>query len=196
MTKQHRNFTFHLDAKKKYEITSQGFFKADAYFTRSGIFDYTFIENGKEIVVRELRPDDEVFHPDSMKSLQMVPISNNHPMEHISVDNFQQYQIGMTGENITQIDNFLSGKVIITDKKVIGDILMNIEQKKPIELSCGYDCNIEFKPGKHKEGDYDAIQKDIIYNHVALLLDCKGRAGKEVKLRVDSKKINTIIFKG
>jgi hypothetical protein len=52
------------------------------------------------------------------------------------------------------------------------------------ELSLGYECDIEDAPGVTVTGErYDCIQKNIRYNHLAIVK--KGRAGN-ARLRLDS----------
>ena len=50
------------------------------------------------------------------------------------------------------------------------------------EISCGYDCELEMKPGTSPEGEkYDAIQRNIVINHIGLGPAGWGRAGSEVQ---------------
>jgi hypothetical protein len=64
------------------------------------------------------------------------------------------------------------------------DAIRAVEQGKR-ELSCGYECELEEKPGVTADGQrYDAIQRNIRGNHVALVT--KGRAGPDVRLRMDA----------
>lgn len=187
--RQQRNYTVRIDSQAKYEITSQGFLVADAYFTRSGVFDYP------EYDMREYRPEDEVFKPESMNSLKLNPVTVEHPTQPVNVENNSLYQVGITGEDIIKDENYVAGKIIITDKDTIDWCIDCWRKKKDIQLSCGYDCILDFTPGvHHSEGTYDAIQRDIKYNHVALL-NGNGRAGPDAKLRMDQKGLKTIIIK-
>ena len=57
------------------------------------------------------------------------------------------------------------------------------------ELSCGYTCDLDETPGQWADSlgtvhEYDAIQRNIAYNHLALV--DKGRAGNQARLRVDA----------
>jgi hypothetical protein len=55
------------------------------------------------------------------------------------------------------------------------------------ELSCGYSLNLDETPGTTPEGEhYDAIQRNIVYNHVALVP--QGRAGI-ARLNMDGSQI-------
>jgi hypothetical protein len=48
-------------------------------------------------------------------------------------------------------------------------------KKGTMQLSVGYDANIEWKDGKTAKGEhYDAIQHDIRVNHIALVSSARG----------------------
>jgi hypothetical protein len=68
--------------------------------------------------------------------------------------------------------------VLITDERAIEDA----EQGKT-ELSCGYSCDLDMTPGVMDGQHYDAVQKNIRGNHVALVT--RGRAGAEAALHLD-----------
>lgn len=52
------------------------------------------------------------------------------------------------------------------------------------EVSCGYAADTEMISGKYNGEDYDAIQRNIRYNHLAVVP--RGRAGPEVRIRLDA----------
>lgn len=185
-----RHTTFRLDGSKadKYQITSQGFLLSDAYVTRSGVFDYVD-EAGK--VVREYRSPEEVFSQASMDSLKMVPLTLLHPKEAVTVENVKKYQIGSAGELVFRDNDLLGVRVQIIDKDAIKTILERHRHGKAVELSCGYDAEVIPMPGEHPtEGHYDAVQKNIRYNHISIV--DMGRAGANVKLKLDKKEENTV----
>ena len=164
----------------RYEITSQGFLVAEATLTRTGVFDY--YEGGEK--VRELRPEEEVFSPESLDSLKFVPLTFEHPTELVDIDNVDKYDIGSVGEIIERDGDFVKAKVIVKNKAVVDFILDRHKAGKNIELSCGYTSDIKDEAGTHpKDGDYTKKQTNIRYNHLSIVE--KGRAGKEVKFKLD-----------
>lgn len=171
--------------KDGFKITSHGFMYADAFVTRAGIFEYYMIdENGNSVIIKELRPENEVFAPESMDSLKLIPLTWQHPSVMITTENVKQYQTGTTGENINKEDEYVACKLMITDQNLISEILRKAENGENVELSCGYDCDIEVIKGiDEKYGEYDAIQHNIRYNHVSIV--DYGRAGREVKIKFD-----------
>jgi hypothetical protein len=162
----------------KYEITPQGFLKVPVYAARTGIQKYMDKDGS---VLREYRPPDEVFSEVSMKSMANAPITNNHPKEMVTPDNAKNLMVGYLDGTIQIIDNkFLKGYAIITDAQTINEV-----KEGKVEVSMGYDVSLDFVSGEYEGEKYDAIQRNIIYNHIAIV--DKGRAGKEVRLRLDSK---------
>lgn len=163
----------------KAERTPQGGIRAPARFTRVGIFEYQ-TESGE--TRRELRPPDEVFNPESMETLRDAPITNLHVSE-ITTENFSRYVKGHVGSAIKQDDIYLAGDAVIQD----AEIIRMVERGERKEFSLGYDCVLDETPGEWEGERYDAIQRNIKYNHAALGPEGWGRAGKDVALRLDSR---------
>jgi hypothetical protein len=91
-------------------------------------------------------------------------------------------QKGTAGESIYVDSYAVSVPIKITDSELIGDI-----KKGKKSLSCGYSVKLEYASGNWLGVPYDAIQRDIRYNHIAVVDE--GRAGDLVKmvLKNDSK---------
>lgn len=157
--------------------TPQGFLKIPATLTRTGVFKYKRKDGS---VVRELRRPEEVFKPESIATLKGVPITNDHPTDLVTPENAKALSVGFTSEEIQIIDEkLLQTMATIMDAKTIADI-----EGGKNEISCGYVADVEETPGVWNGEEYDCEQKNIIYNHVAIV-DI-GRAGPEVRLRLDS----------
>ncbi|MEW5804282.1 MAG: DUF2213 domain-containing protein [bacterium] len=179
-----RNIQVHLDMAKqdKYSITPEGFLVCNAYVTRSGIFDY-YDADGK--LIREYRPPEEVFHPESMNSLRLVPVTFNHPDVMITVNNVRDFQVGTTGENIDREEDFVRCTIKILNQSVIHYVMTRHNNGQAIELSCGYDCDTVPIVGEYRGEKYDSVQMNIRYNHVSIV--DRGRAGRDVRLKLDHK---------
>ncbi len=180
-----REISIKLDAIKndRYRITAEGFLTCPANVTRAGVFDYVEDDGN---TIRELRAPEEVFAAASLATLRMIPITFQHPEEkRVTVDNNRRLNVGITGENITHDDQFVQCTVKIMDKAVVAYVLDRHRQGKDVELSCGYDAEVLPIAGEHPaEGHYDAVQKNIRYNHLSIVP--KGRAGENVKLKLDA----------
>lgn len=179
---------FDIARMDKLNVTPEGFLETSVRAARTGILVYND-ENGKEF--RELCLPEELFKKESTDSMKLKPVTNNHPFELLNSENTKEHQIGYTGEDMQRDGKFLKiGKVVITDKDAIADI----ENGKQ-EVSCGYILTLDMNEGYWDETNekinhdgrgekFDAIQRDRMYNHLALVN--KGRAGTDVRLRLDS----------
>lgn len=163
-------------------ITPQGYLRAPALATRIGVFKYLQADGS---VIRELRHPDHVFEADSMATLSNVPLTNNHPKEMIvTPKNAKALSVGFTGEAVTKEDDkFLKTMVTVTDQDAIDDVKSGKQ-----ELSCGYVCEHDEAPGQWEGQDYDVIQKNIRYNHLAIV--DRGRAGPQVRMRLDGEQVD------
>jgi hypothetical protein len=171
---------FHLD-KKNIKRTDAGFLRIPIRATRTGVFTYY---NGDGTIRREVRLPEEVFHPDSMPTMAGIPLTIRHPEELVTVDNVEEHTIGLTGDQIEKAEGkFLDIMGTITKKGAIEDLQKKVDAGITQEVSCGYLCELEFKPGVYNGERYDAIQRNIRYNHLALV--DRGRAGKDVKIKLD-----------
>ena len=62
------------------------------------------------------------------------------------------------------------------------------------ELSLGYNLRLEETPGVWEGQPYDAIQRDIVINHLALV--GQARAGEQARLNIDARDSNTTLKGG
>lgn len=164
-----------LDELKLTE-TPEGFLEGYAIATRTGVFSYRRADGS---IQRELRTEEEVFNQDAIDSFKMKPITNNHPDDMVNIDNASDLSVGMTGQEIKRIDNYLAPFIKITDKKAVQDA-----KSGKRGLSFGYKVNLVKKDGVFKGEKYDYVQTNIRGNHLALVYE--GRAGEKAKLRLDS----------
>lgn len=165
--------------QNKYRIDEEtGFMYVDAFLTRSGVFNY-FDDDGN--LIREYRPPEEVFSKESLDSLKLKPITDQHPKEMVSVDNIKELQVGMIGNDIKKEGLHVKGEIVLTDKDTIETVINRKKYGLTTELSCGYSCELEKKDGIHiSEGDYQYIQHNIKYNHCSIV--DSGRAGETVRI--------------
>ena len=162
--------------------TPQGFLKVSANVSRTGVFKYYNYDGS---VRRELRLPEEVFNEKALSTLSSAPITYGHPSEDgsnvlVSPKNAKKFSVGMLGEQIHTDDKFIAASLIITDAEVIDAV----EKGHRREVSLGYTCDLEMSSGSWNGESYDAIQRNIVYNHAAIV--SKGRAGSEVSIRMDS----------
>lgn len=159
------------------ERDGNGFLVAPACFTRVGVFYYV---NDDGSVRAELRKAEEVFSPEAFESMKMLPVTNLHPPEMLNPDNTKQYLVGMSSEQVQRDGDIAKGYIKITDGAAIADV----ESGERQEMSCGYVADLDYTPGVWEGIRYDAIQRNIRYNHIAIVP--KGRAGSQCRIKTDS----------
>lgn len=64
-----------------------------------------------------------------------------------------------------------------------------IEDDRKRELSCGYRYRADMTPGQTADLSYDGVMRDIVGNHVALVIE--GRAGPDVLIGDESMKLKS-----
>lgn len=161
---------------------------AEGRFTRTGVFSYLL---GDGSTRRELRLPDEVFSTDSMETFKSMPVTNEHPRDangegiNLTSDNAKEFSVGSIA-NVNRQDQWMVGEVMITDS----DTIRSAENGRS-NLSLGYYSRLEFTkgvtkgvPGVQDGQHYDAIQREIKGNHIAIV--DSPRAGPGAELRLDA----------
>jgi hypothetical protein len=167
---------------RKFDRTPVGGVKIPARLSRTGVLTY---RNTDGSLRRELRLPEEVFRADSMKTLEhAVAIDIAHHTGFINPEKWKSAALGSVVE-VKRDGDYLTGVVIINDREALDAI----ESGTRSEISCGYRCDLEFKPGVYKGEAYDCIQRNIRYNHAALCPPNRGRAGTDVGLRLDTNQL-------
>ena len=121
-----------LDVGKlgKAKRTPTGGLRVPANLTRVGVIEYVY-PNGS--VVRELRHPDEVFNMDSLATLAGAAVTDEHPPEMVSPENWREVSVGHVGEAVKADGSFVSAELSIEDAEMIAAI----ERGDRAEVSCG-----------------------------------------------------------
>lgn len=156
--------------------TTDGYLAVRAKAARTGVYDYLAGEIGAPDTfkptdkVKVYRDEAEVFAEDAVRSFIGRPITNDHPAEAVTADNWKQHARGTVMSALRDGD-FLAFDLVLMDAEAIADV-----EKGKRELSNGYACDFDWTPGTAPDGTaYDARQTQIRGNHVAVV--DKGRAG-------------------
>jgi len=156
--------------------TEEGFLKVDCVVTRTGVFTY---RNADGSLIRELRHPDDVFRLDSLRTLKMLPITNDHPQSvFVTAENAKELSVGYTGEDVRP-----DGEFIITPLKVTDSQAVNAVKNGKQGLSLGYELVLVAEDGEYKGERYDFRQTKIRYNHLAIVAN--PRAGDEARIHLD-----------
>jgi len=176
-----------------FEATVEGFLKGRAIVTSIGVFTY---KRKDGTVQRELRLPEEVFSEKTLSSMKLKPVTLNHPTELVTSGNADKLQVGSLGDNPSWTKEWEHRKweevtdgincaidMIITHKDAV-DAVLNGKQA----LSMGYTCDLESaQPGATWCGiEYDFIQRNIRYNHCAIVDSARAGDNAKIELRADS----------
>jgi hypothetical protein len=176
--------------------TSEGFLAGRAIVTSCGVFTYRRLDGTLQ---SELRLPDEVFKEDSLKSMVNKPLTNGHPNGLVTPETAHELQVGSLGGNPSSwVDTYavrnpqdagrgssgsdgihVANDLMITD----GETILEVENGKR-SLSMGYTCDIEETAGIWAGVEYNAIQRNIRYNHCAIVPT--ARAGDAAMIHLDS----------
>ena len=157
--------------------TKEGYLRGDAVVTRTGVFEY---RNADGTIRKELRHPDDVFKTDSLNTLKMIPITDDHPPVFVDASNAAKFSSGYTGENYDVLNNKdIAVTLTVTHNDLINKILVG---QKP-EISMGYTVDLIPEKGVFDGVDYDYRQTNIVYNHLASVP--RGRAGRDARFRFD-----------
>ena len=162
-----------LDTKDTTYFTKEGYLVDHPVLTSCGIFEYA---NPDGSTRRELRLPEHVFAPESLKSYRGKPIIITHDAGAVDKDNVDREQIGTIlsdgypdGENVR-------AEIIIHNTDAMKDCGLR-------ELSLGYNLELLEEPGVWNGEPYDAVQTNIVINHLALV--ASARAGEQARLNID-----------
>lgn len=155
--------------------TEEGYLEDTPILTSTGIFEYT---NPDGTIRRELRLPEEVFKPESLASYRGKPICITHDAGLITKDNVHENAVGTILSDGFQDGDAVRAKIIIHDT----DEMKSSGLK---ELSLGYNLDLDETPGVWEGQPYDAIQRNIFINHLALVLE--ARAGEQARLNIDDR---------
>ncbi len=162
--------------------TPEGYLAVRARAARAGIQDYLGIEvdpEGKHFAADEVvpvyRPADEVFSHKAVHSYLMKPITNDHPREPVTRDNWSQLSKGVIAKALRDGDD-LAFDLVLMD----GPTIDAVDAGK-VQLSNGYAVDIAIEDGTAPDGRlYKAVQRNQRGNHIAIV--DRGRAGPEYRI--------------
>ena len=153
--------------------TKEGYLIDQPVVTSTGIFEY---QNPDGTTRRELRLPEEVFDPASLASYKGKPVILTHEAGVVDKRNVDQEHIGTILSEGYQDGENVRAEIIIHDTDIM-------KKSGLRELSLGYALDLDRTPGVWKGQPYDAIQRNIRINHLALV--DKARAGEKARLNID-----------
>lgn len=159
------------------ETTPEGFLKFVAPIARVGVYKYVLPDG---TIRRDLVDEETLFDSNAMKTMELKPFTDGHPNDLLDPVNVRQHRVGNTGEKIFRDEMHLMSSLIVQDQKAIEAIKTGAKR----QLSPGYKATLLVQPGTYNGENYDTIQRNRVYNHLALCT--KARGGDTLALNVDN----------
>jgi len=149
--------------------------------SKVGVFEYSGAQIDPSLdpnkIYNVYRPEEELNNPDTLESFKLVPWIDDHVMlgsEDEGLTEASKKGVhGVIGEDVFYEDGYLKGNL-----KVFSEKLSKFIKDGKKELSIGYRCVYDLVSGVYNGVRYDAIQRQIRGNHLALVDE--GRAGHDV----------------
>ncbi|WP_231689995.1 DUF2213 domain-containing protein [Achromobacter sp. 2789STDY5608628] len=152
----------------------------DNPITKVGVFPYL----GREIdapdpdrIYQVYRPQEELEKPETIASANLVPWIDEH--EFLGKDGTPPEKKGVqgtTGETARFDYPYIRNSI-----RAYSGFMQNLIDRGKVELSPSYRCRYEFSEGVFDGKRYDAIQRDIRFNHLASVKE--GRTGPDVAVQ-------------
>lgn len=181
-----RNISRLLPSASKRECDTNGWVEiSDNPISKAGVFQYlgaTLDPEGEHDLIPDkiynvYRPAEELSDPACIESFKLLPWTDEHAMlgpEEEGLTPAEKKGVhGVIGEQIEFKDGYLKANIKVFSEKMAKKI-----QDGKRQLSIGYRCLYDFTGGVYDNTHYDAIQREIRGNHVALV--GQGRSGPDV----------------
>lgn len=159
---------------EKVEYTPEGFLIDHPIVTSVGVFEYT---NPDGSIRKELRLPEHVFNEKSLATYEGKPVIITHEAGRVDKDNVGDEIVGTILSKGEPDGDNVRAKIIIHD-------IDAVKRSNLRELSLGYDLVLDETPGEWNGQPYDAIQTEIVINHLAIVRE--ARAGEQARLNIDS----------
>lgn len=156
----------------------------DNPLTKVGVFPYSGAQISSDLIPDKIymvyRPAEELEDEECIESFKLIPWTDEHAMLGSSENGLlpaeQKGIHGVIGEEVYFDGEYLRGNV-----KVFSEHLTDKIESGKKELSAGYRCVYDLVQGTYNGIKYDAIQRKLRANHLALVHE--GRSGADVSVQ-------------
>ena len=161
-------------------IDENGFWEIKSNpITKEGVFPYLGRSISPQLdpdrIYNVYRSFDELSSAETLKSFDGVPFINDHEMIGDGFTRYDQRPAAGVLMNPVAESGMVRG-----DLKIFSEALKDAITNGKKELSLGYKCEYALLPGEWNGIKYDAIQRNIRGNHIALV--DRGRMGADVRV--------------
>lgn len=157
--------------------TQDGLLRAPAVITRAGIVEYDAADMGvgaRGTRVKLRRTVDSLRHPDTLASMQALPLTHDHPRGgKVTPENWRNVVVGSVGApNVTDTGE-VHAEILVGEPTAIAAL------DRYDQLSIGYDATVTKLTDAADGADYETVGP-ILMNHVGIVDE--GRAGPTVRV--------------
>lgn len=174
-----------MDGARTYD--GNGWFEVKANpISKAGIFPYAGRQLGltgpdADRIFNVLRPPEELADPECIESFKLIPWIDDHTMlgpvaQELTDRAMPAERKGVQG--VIGEDVFFEGGTLFANIKAFSSTLAALITAGKRELSAGYRCIYDMTAGVWNGQSYDAVQRKIRGNHLALVTE--GRMGPDV----------------
>jgi hypothetical protein len=176
-----------MHGQDKREYDGNGWFEVKANpISKVGIFPYSGRQLGltgadADRIFQVLRPEEELSAPECIESFKLVPWVDDHAMLGPAAQEVTDQAMAAEKKGIHGVigeDVYYQDGVLYANIKAFSNTLAALIQAGKRELSAGYRCIYDIASGVWNGQHYDAVQRQIRGNHLALVQE--GRMGPDV----------------
>ena len=154
----------------------------DNPLSKVGVFPYLGRQISENLepdkIYQVLRPEEELNSQETLDSFKLIPIVDDHTMLGTKPGMQPAEEKGVHG--VIGDDVYYKDGTIYGDLKIFSESLKEEIENGKKELSMGYFCDYELAEGEYNGEPYQAIQRNLRINHVALVDE--GRMGADVRV--------------
>lgn len=164
------------------QVNENGFWRIENNpISQVGVFPYLGKNISDKLEPNKIyfvyRPAEELFAPETLESFNSTPL----PL----VDEHEMLGDGATPAENKGIHGVISnvrqdGKLLVGDISIYSETMKDEINRGKKDLSMGYYCEYDLEEGDYEGQHYDAVQRNLRGNHVALV--DQGRCGHSVRV--------------
>jgi hypothetical protein len=162
--------------------STPGFLRARVAISRPGVFPYIYSDG---TIRMEAKLPDEILSEQTLESAKGAPVTDGHPPLDdsrglVTPENWHKYVKGALGDEV----QIINGMPWFNETVFDAGLIEELKKGNKVEVSIGFETDIDPTPGEYAGQKYDCIQRNIRINHIAHV--DKGRAGDMVRAYFDS----------
>ncbi len=167
--------------RPRWEKTPDGFLRCRARVLAERIMPYDRFELDDpppgQGLFNMLVTRNEMASPAALRSLEGIPIvAGDHTW--LTPELVKAHAVGSVAGTPKLDGDYLTCDLLVTDPETI----RAIEADELPEISAAYLAETIFESGVFNNAVYDALQTQLRFNHIALIAEGRGRAGRDVRI--------------